>query len=173
MTIRPAVDTDFLAIAAITNHYIATSAVHFGYESLTADEIRATWTGYRERFPWLVVEEGGVGVIGYAKAGTWRERAAYAWTAETGLYLTASARGRGVGRALYEHLLAELVGRGFHSAVAGITLPNDASVALHRRLGFVSVGTVRDAGWKHDRWHDVEFWQKRLSGEPTGHDHAR
>lgn len=167
MAIRPARDDDFPAIAAITNHYIATSTIHFAYEPLTADSLRAMWRTSGERFPWFVADDGGA-VLGYAKAGRWRDRAAYDWTAEIGLYIADGARGRGLGRALYTALLEELTRIGFRSVIAGITLPNDPSIALHLAFGFVSVGTVREAGWKHGRWNDVEFWQKRLlSADPT------
>jgi phosphinothricin acetyltransferase len=171
MSIRPPREADFPALAAITNHYIETTAIHFAYEPFAADELRATWLGYRDRYPWLVSEEHGE-VVGYAKAGAWRERRAYDWTVEIGLYVADRARGRGCGRMLYGELLAELPRRGFRSAIAGITLPNDASVALHRAFGFVSIGTVRDAGWKLDRWHDVEFWQLRFATDATGPGHG-
>jgi len=152
---------DFPAIATITNHYIATTAIHFGYEPVSADSLREHCLA-SARFPWLVAEEAGL-VVGYAKAGTWRDRAAYQWTTEVGLYLEAGMQGRGIGTTLYTELLAELTRRDFRSAIAGITLPNDASLALHRRLDFVSVGVVREAGYKHGRWHDIEFMQKRLA----------
>jgi phosphinothricin acetyltransferase len=159
--IRPARTDDFTAIAAITNHYIATSAIHFGYEPVSAEELADKWRG-DTRYPWLVTEAEAE-VVGYAKAGVWRERAAYAWTCEVGLYVAHGAHRRGLGSALYRELLAELARRGFHSVVAGITLPNPASVALHEKLGFVSVGVVRDAGYKLEAWHDVGFYQKLLA----------
>lgn len=165
--IRAARDDDFAALAAITNHYIATTAIHFGYEPITADAMRALWSSHAARHPWLVAEDAGA-IAGYAKSGPWRERAAYAWTCEIGVYVAAAARGRGLGSALYETLLAELPARGFRSAVAGITLPNDASLALHRKLGFERVGTFQDAGWKHGAWHAVDFWQKRFATGPHG-----
>lgn len=167
MTIRAAAADDFAAIAAITNHYIATTAIHFAYEPIAEAELRAMWQSSRDRHPWLVLEEAGV-VVGYAKSGTWRERAAYAWTCEVGLYLEHGARGRGLGAALYTSLLDECARRGFRSAVAGITLPNPASVALHDRLGFAPVGVVRDAGWKNGAWHDVAFYQKRFATDARG-----
>ena len=166
-SIRPPDAADFATLAAITSHYIATSAIHFGYEPVTADDLGAIWQRDRARFPWLVVEAAGE-VLGYAKAGSWRDRAAYRWTTEVGLYVAESARGRGLGRALYRELLTELPRRGFRSAIAGITLPNDASVALHQACGFTSIGVVRDAGWKLEHWHDVEFWQKRLATDARG-----
>ncbi|MBA3453735.1 MAG: N-acetyltransferase [Deltaproteobacteria bacterium] len=167
MAIRPVRDDDIAAITAITNHYIVTSSVHFAYEPLAETEVEAQWRGYRDRFPWLAIEDAGQ-LAGYAKAGTWRDRAAYAWTAETGVYVAGTARRRGLGRAVYVALLEELARRGFRSAVAGITLPNDPSVALHLSLGFEPVGTVRDAGWKHGEWHDVGFWQKRFATDAAG-----
>ena len=164
MSIRLAREDDFVAIAAITNPYIASTAIHFGYEPVTADELAAPWRA--GAYPWLVLDEDGV--IGYAKAGVWRERAAYRWTAEVGLYIADRERRHGAGRALYTALLDELTHRGFRSAIAGITLPNEPSVALHRAFGFTSVGVVEDAGWKHDAWHAVEFWQKRLATGAAG-----
>lgn len=157
MIIRAPRDDDFDALAAITNHYIATTAIHFGYEPVIAAELREQASG---RFPWLVAD--GAVVIGYAKAGTWRARDAYQWTCELGLYVAPDARGRGIGTQLYTALLDACAARGFRSAIAGITLPNPASIALHERLGFVSVGVVAEAGFKLGAWHDVAFFQKRL-----------
>jgi L-amino acid N-acyltransferase YncA len=154
--VRSAEQADFAAIAAITNHYIATTPIHFGYEPVTAAELFEHWD---QRHPWLVIEDGGA-VAGYAKSSVWRERAAYQWTCETAVYVAHATHRRGIGRTVYSALLDECARRGFHSAVAGVTVPNPASVALHERLGFVSVGTFRDAGFKHDAWHDVAWFQK-------------
>ena len=158
--IRAAREGDFPAIASITNHYVTTSSIHFAYEPVSVAELVAGWKK-SDRYPWFVAEEPE-GVVGYAKAGVWRDRAAYAWTTEVGLYVAPTAHRRGIGRALYGALLAELERRGFRSAIAGVTLPNDPSRALHETFGFISVGTVRDAGWKLGGWHAVEFFQKQL-----------
>lgn len=169
MQVRAPREEDFAALAAITSHYIATTAAHFGYDAVSEAELRGLWQRGAAKYPWLVAEADG-GVIGYAKSGTWRERAAYAWTTEVTVYVAPGTQRRGIGRALYTPLLAELTARGFRSAIAGITLPNDASVGLHRALGFTSVGVVRDAGWKHGAWHAIEFFQKPLAtgaGAPT------
>jgi L-amino acid N-acyltransferase YncA len=167
MTIRAARDDDFETIAAITNHYIATTAIHFAYEPIAVADFRAMWQSYRERHPWLVIEKAGR-VVGYAKSGVWRERAAYNWTCEVGLYIADGERGHGLGRTLYTALLDDCARRGFRSAVAGITLPNDASMALHERLGFVPTGVVYDAGWKNGAWHAVAFFQKRFATDANG-----
>jgi phosphinothricin acetyltransferase len=165
--IRPARADDFAAIAEITSFYITTSAIHFAYEPIAAAELEATWRAAGDRYPWLVADVDGT-VVGYAKAGAWRERAAYAWTCEVGLYIADAARGRGIGGGLYRELLAEVARRGFRSAIAGIALPNDASLALHERLGFAPAGTVREAGFKHERWHDVAFFQLMLADHGCG-----
>ena len=159
MEIRPPHPDDFAAIAAITNHYIATTAIHFGADPVTAAELRETWEG--KSFPWLVADDAGV--VGYAKAGTWRDRPAYRFTVETGLYLAPDARGRRLGTTLYTALIETCRERGYRSAVAGITLPNEPSVRLHERLGFRTVGVFRDAGHKLGGWHDVGFWQLQLA----------
>lgn len=166
MAIRPARADDFDAIATITNHYIVTTSIHFAYEPITPTELLGSFGG---KYPWFVTTGEADEVLGYAKAGAWRDRAAYSWTCEVGLYIADAARGRGLGRALYDTLLADLERRGFRSAIAGIALPNAASVALHERFGFTRVGTFEDAGWKNGAWHAVEFWQKPLArreGEP-------
>ena len=159
--IRPARDDDFPAITDITNFYIATTTIHFAYDPLEPEYLHELWKR-GERYPWFVYEESGA-VVAYAKAGGWRDRAAYDWTTEIGLYVAHDARGRGIGKALCTTLLDELARRGFRSAIAGITLPNDASIKLHLALGFESVGIVRDAGYKHGRWCDVAFMQKRFT----------
>jgi L-amino acid N-acyltransferase YncA len=166
-TTRLANDGDFTAIAAITNHYIRTTAIHFGYEELTADELRATWHEHHDVHPWLVCTDASE-VLGYAKSGSFRARAAYRWIVETGIYLAPSHTGRGLGAPLYRRLLAVLRAQGFHGVVGGIALPNAASVRLHERLGFVHAGTVPQAGRKFERWHDLGFWHLPLQSA----DHA-
>jgi phosphinothricin acetyltransferase len=163
-TLRLARADDFAAIAAITNHYIRTTAIHFGYEDVPAEELRAMWQGGADTYPWLVADIGGT-VAGYAKAGSWRTRAAYRWITETGIYLGPSHCGRGLGAPLYRALLDTLKKQGFHAAVGGIALPNEPSVKLHERLGFVHCGTIPRAGRKFDRWHDVGFWFLALQPE--------
>lgn len=161
--VRAVDDLDFSAIAALTNIYIAGTAIHFGYEPVSDQELRDAWWSKRERYPFLVATDDDGQFLGYAKAGPWRERAAYAWTAEVGVYVVESAQRRGVGKSLYWHLIEACRERGFHSLVGGITLPNDPSVRLHEAMGFRHVATFRDAGWKFGRWHDVGFWQVMLA----------
>jgi phosphinothricin acetyltransferase len=162
VAIRECTDADFPTITALTNRVIATTAIHFGYDPLADDELAALWSTQRATFPWLAMTDQAGDLLGYAKAGPWRARAAYRWTCETTIYLAETARGQGHGVALYTALLEACRARGFHSAIGGITLPNPASVALHEKLGFVPVGVVREAGTKFGAWHDVGFWQRML-----------
>jgi phosphinothricin acetyltransferase len=110
---------------------------------------------------WLVAEDDGV-IAGYAYGSPHKERAAYRWSADVAIYISASHHGRGLGRRLYEELFPLLEAKGIRTLCAGITLPNDASVALHERLGFEEVGTYRNIGWKQGAWWDVVWLQRDL-----------
>ena len=171
-TIRLATTGDFGAIAEITNHYIRTTAIHFGCEDVAADDLRALWSDHADTWPWLVVETGQA-IAGYAKAGSFRTRAAYRWTTETGIYLAPAHCGQGLGLPLYRRLCDVLRAQGFHSAIGGIALPNPASVRLHERLGFVHRGTMPRAGRKFGAWHDVGFWQLELHARDQAPDGLR
>lgn len=160
-TIRPVTPADFPAIAALTNHFILNTSIHFGLAAVTADELRASWEKTRDRFPFLVAELDNR-FAGYAKAGTWRERAAYDNTAEVGIYVALDLHAKGIGRALYIALINDCRARGFHSLVGGLTLPNPASQRLHESVGFTHVGNFREAGRKFNAWHDVAFYQLML-----------
>lgn len=161
LVVRPAIAADFEAIAELTNGYIATTIVHFGHRAVSADELRAAWEAERTTHPFVVAEHDGA-FAGYAKSTRWRSRDAYAWTAETSIYVAAATHRRGAGRALYEALVAACSDAGFHALVAGIVLPNEASVGFHEALGFRPVGTFREVGWKLGRWNDVLFVQRML-----------
>ena len=109
----------------------------------------------------MVLDEGAR-VVGYAYGGPYKDRAAYQWSCEVSVYVMLGRRRSGAGRALYEALFARLAERGYRMLVAGMTLPNDASVGLHRAMGFEPVGTYRRIGWKGDTWHDVAWTQRPL-----------
>jgi L-amino acid N-acyltransferase YncA len=111
--------------------------------------------------PWLVAELDG-DVIGYAYGSRHHERSSYRWGANVAVYIAATHHRRGIGRALYGTLLPLLVRQGLYVACAGITLPNQASVALHESLGFAPVGIYRRIGFKFGQWRDVGWWQTQL-----------
>lgn len=163
VTIRDATEDDAEAMLAIYAPVVRDTAISFEIEPPSADEFRGRVRTILAAHPALVAVEGAA-VAGYAYASVWRARPAYSRTAETTVYVAADARGRGVGRALMTDLLGRLRARGFHRAVAGVTLPNPASVALHERLGFRPVGVFRECGRKFGRWHDVGWWDRGLDG---------
>jgi phosphinothricin acetyltransferase len=153
--VRPVRAEDAAAICAIYNHHVTDTVVTFEETPVAAEEMARR---IRESVhPWLVVEDEG-DVAGYASASTWKSRASYRHTVESSVYVDRGFQRRGHGRRLYEALLAELRARHVHCVVAGISLPNAASVALHERLGFAPAGVLREVGHKFDRWVDVGYW---------------
>ena len=160
--VRGASVADAGACAAIYAPYVTDTAVSFETDPPTAEEMAARISAAVSSHAWIVLEDEGL-VVGYAYGGPFRSRAAYRWACEVSVYLELGRRRTGAGRALYEALFARLVERGLRTAVAGMTLPNEPSVALHRALGFEAVGTFRRVGWKHDAWHDVAWMQRPLS----------
>jgi phosphinothricin acetyltransferase len=164
MKIRAATTEDAAACAAIYAPYVTDTTISFETDPPTQAEMAERIAAAERTHAWLVLEdlEDDGRVVGYAYAGPWRSRAAYRWTCETSIYLEIGRRRTGSGRALYEALLARLAERGFRTAVAGMTLPNEASIALHRAMGFEPVGTFRQVGRKHGQWHDVAWTQRAL-----------
>lgn len=102
-------------------------------------------------------------MVGYAYASQHRTRAAYRWAADVTVYLAPSHRGVGAGRRLYAELLERLRRQRFQVACAGVTLPNDASVGLHRAMGFEPVGVYERIGWKGGAWRDVMWLELELA----------
>ncbi len=164
MKIRAATTDDAAACAAIYAPYVIDTAISFETDPPTEAEMAERIVTAARSHAWLVLEdvEASGRVVGYAYAGPFRSRPAYRWTCETSIYLEAGRRRTGGGRALYEALLTRLAERGYRTAVAGMTLPNEASVALHRAMGFEPVGTFRRVGRKYGQWHDVAFAQRSI-----------
>ena len=158
--IRPATSADAEALARIYNPYILETIITFEEQVLGAADMAARLAQVQQQsLPWLVTERRGR-VMGYAYASRWKERSAYRLSTETGIYLQSDSCGQGLGTQLYEQLLTALRERGIHVALAGIALPNPASVALHERLGFRKVGQLPEIGFKLGRWVDVGYWQR-------------
>ncbi len=161
--IRSALPTDADAICQIYNHYIKTSIATFETDPVVPSQMAERVVETLSQYPWLVYEHAGT-VLGYAYASGWKGRCAYRFTAESTVYLSPEAVGRGVGRALYEALLEALQGLKVHSVIGGISLPNPASVGLHEALGFEKVAHFKEVGWKFDRWIDTGYWERLLPG---------
>jgi L-amino acid N-acyltransferase YncA len=157
--------TDAAACAAIYAPHVEASPTSFEERAPSAGEMAARIELVSATHPWLVAEDGGE-AVGYAYACRHRERPAYRWAADVSVYIAAEQRGRALGRSLYEALFERLRRQRFQVVCAGITLPNEASVALHERLGFEAVGVNRRIGWKEGSWRDVGWWQLELA--PVG-----
>src|SRR5471030_661700 len=149
--IRSAVTADATALRAIYAPFVEATAVSFEEVVPTSEQFAARIATAVQGWAWLVAERDQQ-CLGYAYGSRHRERAAYRWSVEVSAYVHPSYYRQGVGAALYGSLLEVLAGKGFCNAYAGITLPNEASVALHQKLGFQSIGVFRSAGRKFGQW---------------------
>lgn len=158
VAIRDASVEDAAAVRAIYNPYVERTTVTFETEPVSVEQMEARIGDATVEHPWLVAEIRGR-VAGYAYATSWKSRCSYRLTAESAVYVADEFHRRGVGTALYGTLLDRLRRGPAHAVLAGIALPNPASVALHERSGFVKVAHLREVGRKFDRWIDVGYWQ--------------
>jgi L-amino acid N-acyltransferase YncA len=160
--IRTATKDDSAKIAEIYNFYITNTNITFEIEAVVADEMYARISEIVDSsLPWLVLENNGE-IIGYAYASKWRARPAYKHSVETTIYLSKDSGRKGFGKLLYTKLISDLASSGFHTAIGGIALPNDASVRFHESLGFIKVAHFHEVGYKFNKWIDVGYWQKNL-----------
>lgn len=167
MIVRPAQEGDLQGVLSIVNREIREGVAHFGTVEHTLEDLGA-WLRLAPRMPLLVAADDTGTVLGYAKAGRYRDRQAYDWAVEIGVYVQPNAQGRGVGRALYADLFPRLIGMGYRSLIAGIALPNPASVRLHEAFGMTHFGTFPRVGYKHGKWIDVGFWGLTVGEGPPG-----
>jgi L-amino acid N-acyltransferase YncA len=156
MKIRLANEHDAEAIRAIYAPVIASSPISFETEPPTAQEMARRIREIGATYPFLVTDGG------YAYACQHRTRAAYRFSVDVSVYLAEHARGRGLGRALYERLFAILAAQGFCNAYAGVVIPNAASIGLHKAVGFTEVGVYHHVGFKLGKWHDVMWLERPL-----------
>jgi L-amino acid N-acyltransferase YncA len=156
--IRVVKETDAVHIAKIYNHYILNTLITFEEQPVTPEEILARIKSITTEYPWQVYEEDGR-VVGYAYATRWKERSAYRRTVEAAIYLDVQVTGRHVGSQLTAAFLDALRVRKIHSVLAGIALPNPASVRLCEKFGFAKVGHLKEVGYKLNQWVDVGYWE--------------
>lgn len=163
LRIRDAGTGDAAAITEIYNHYILESVATFEESPLAPEALaRRIKDTHSVELPWLIAANESR-ITGYAYASKWKGRCAYRYSVETTVYVASEMHGQGIGTRVYGELLERLRERGLHAAMGGIALPNDASVALHERLGFVKVAHFPEVGYKFGRWIDVGYWQIRLT----------
>ena len=161
--VRDARLADLAALTAIYNHYVVHTPITFDLSPLEPEQRRGWFDehqgGGRHRL--LVADEDG-SLLGYGTTSRWRPQAAYDTTVEATVSVRHDVTGRGVGRQLYSELFAAIAREDVHTIVAGVALPNDASVALHERFGFRPVGVFAEVGRKFDRFWDVAWFQKTM-----------
>lgn len=171
VSLRPAVEADVAAIAAIYRHHVAHGAASFELEPPSEGEMLRRWRAIVEGgYPYLAALAAGE-VVGYAYASAYRTRPAYRHTVENSVYIRADQHGRGIGRLLLERLIEDCAARGFRQMIAVIGDNAPASIALHAALGFEHVGRLRAVGFKFGRWCDTTLMQRALGpgeGAPPG-----
>ncbi|WP_435131255.1 GNAT family N-acetyltransferase [Actinacidiphila sp. bgisy144] len=165
--VGPGGEADLTALTDIYNHYVRETAVTFDVTPVTPGERRPWLLSHPEDGPHrlMVARLPGSGgrILGYATSSAFRPKAAYATSVETSIYLARDACGRGIGTLLYRRLFEALAGEDVHRAYAGIALPNDASLRIHERFGFRQVGVYEEVGRKFGVYHDVAWFEKRLT----------
>jgi phosphinothricin acetyltransferase len=164
LTIRLATLADAEQLQAIYAPYCATP-ISFELEPPSVAQMAGRLAKVLGPYPWLICEDAGA-ALGYAYAGQHRERAAYHWSVDTTVYVRQGRQRQGVGRRLYQALLAVLPLQGYVNAYAGVTLPNAGSVGLHEAMGFQLVGVYEQVGFKCGAWHDVAWYQRPLQARP-------
>lgn len=142
--------SDAAALCGIYNYYITNTCITFEEESVLESKMAGRIRETMSLLPWFIWEEHG-DVVGYAYASKWKDRSAYRYSAETTVYIRPDMTGRGIGRKLYEQLIADLRKAGMHSIMGGIALPNSASQKLHESLGFKKVAHFEQVGWNFSK----------------------
>jgi len=163
--IRTATRDDAAAFARIYEPYVLDTPISFEEVPPSTDEFARRIDTVLAYAPWLAASIDDR-IVGYAYASRHAERAAYRWGIDVGVYIDRQFHRRGIGRRLYNELLPIVERLNYRRAYAGVTLPNEGSVALHRTFGFELIGTYRRVGWKHGRWHDVAWFGRDLGAQP-------
>lgn len=161
VVVRPGRLDDLAALTDIYNYYVVNTHVTFDLEAFTVVGRKAWFDHYSDRGRHrLLVAVDADQVVGYATSSPFQEKAAYATSVAATVYCAPDAIGRRVGSALYAALFDALSAEDVHRVYAGVALPNESSLALHRRFGFTEVGTLREVGRKFGRWWDVTWLER-------------
>lgn len=168
--IREAAVEDAARLLEIYAYYVEKTAITFEYDVPSLEEFRGRIRHIKERYPYLVIERNGV-IEGYAYAGVFKDRAAYDRSCEMTIYLDRGAVGGGLGRKLYEALEEALKAQGMLNLYACIGYPDEPdeyldynSAQFHEHLGYRTVGTFHQCGYKFGRWYSM-IWMEKMIGE--------
>jgi phosphinothricin acetyltransferase len=149
---------DASQICEIYNYYVQNTIITFEESLVSEDDMKSRIVQSLKKYPWIVYEKNNL-ILGYAYASEWKSRCAYKHSVETTVYLQQDAKRNGIGTLLYKNLMEQLGRNNVHAAIAGIALPNDASIALHEKLGFKKIGLFKEVGYKFGNWIDVGYWE--------------
>lgn len=163
-TIRASQPLDLPAITAIYRHHVLHGTGSFETEPPSLQEMSQRRQDVLDKqLPWLVAEDEDGSILGYAYANWFKPRPAFRFSAEDSIYVAEHARGRGIGRLLLEALCRECEAAGVRKLIAVIgDSSNAGSIGVHRAMGFEHAGTLRNVGWKFERWLDVVMMEKSL-----------
>jgi len=149
---------DFEQLLDIYNYYVQYTIVTFDTEPLKLKVFKEKVERISKAFPFIVFEKDNE-ILGYAYGSKWRQKPAYNNTVESTVYVKHDVHGKQIGTKLYTELLKQLKQQKFHTVIGGLTLPNEASVRLHKKFGFKEVAHFEQVGLKFNKWLDVGFWQ--------------
>ncbi len=159
MNIRKVNLKDARQIAEIYNFYVVETHHSFENEAVSINDMMDRIEAISASCPFLVCEDDGGEILGFSYATHYKPRSAYQHSVEVSVYLKNDAKHKGIGTRLYEKLFVELGKMNIHAIIAGISLPNDASIKLHEKFGFEKVAHFREVGFKMERWIDVGYWE--------------
>ena len=163
LIIRSAQVKDFVSIQSIYEIEVRQHTATFEITPPDMEEMTTRWRHITDRgLPYLVAELDG-DVVGYAYASFYRSRPAYSQTVEDSVYVARNMHRHGVGRTLLTELMHQCreLGKRQMIAIIGDSRHN-ASIRLHEKVGFQHVGTLKQVGWKLDRWIDSVIMQRSL-----------
>lgn len=149
---------DAKEISEIYNYYIKNTIITFEENPVSETEMAERIKSQKPNLPWIVFEENNE-IIGYAYASEWKSRCAYKFSIESTVYLKTNKTRKGIGSILYKELINQIKQSDIHAIFAGIALPNEASIALHEKLGFNKVAHFKEVGYKFNKWIDVGYWE--------------
>ena len=157
--IREAIQEDLPQLLTIYNDIILHTTAVYDYEPHTL-EMRQAWFKVKQDqgFPVFVAEEDGK-ILGFSSIGPFRAWAAYKYSVENSVYVSAEQRGKGIGKLLIPPLIDASKKMGMHTIIAGIDASNEASLKLHKSFGFEEVAHFKEVGWKFEGWLDLKFLQ--------------
>jgi phosphinothricin acetyltransferase len=165
--IRPVTIHDAKSICGIYNYYVKHTVITFEEIPVSISEMEGRIKAVLSKYSWIVWEEEGE-ILGYAYINQWKARASYRYAAEDSVYVKNGSGGRGIGKKLLAALLGGAQKNGLHALVAGITLPNAGSVALHEQFGFKKTAEFFEIGYKMNQWLSVGYWQLILKDRQQG-----